>query len=324
MTAANAVFHEATAERRVAALPLSHLSIELGHLYMEDFAGGPEQLQRHFATVAPWVTAARSSCVESLVGRRARISTCFLIDDYFTRFSSPDIVVRQLDEAARKSGLELDYVARESACAEADGVALARLVQGRLVADPAPDSNGSRPPPTESGWLCNGQRSPTGATQAMEAPRPWAPPAENGARHHSIFVDVELWSEHDDRRRWSCAFLATVWQLLRLGLLRADGEPVAQPVRWEGELPGDWDRLPAIVQLTDDPAPFSAYRTLSVLSNRFLATEHAVRTVLGQVSVDRDVLQQVLDRSRAEELDLPPELVDRIDYVFAGTSAARR
>lgn len=325
MTTVDAAFHEAAAERRVASLPLSHLSIELGHLYMEDYAGGQEQLRRQFAQVAPWAEAARASCVDSLPGRRARISTCFLIDDYFTRFSSPDVVIRQLVEAAGACGLRLDYIARESACATADGVAVARLVEGRLVGDPPPDTNGSRPPATESGWLCNGQRSPvTNGLQAMDVPRPWAPPVQNSARSHSIFVDVELWSEHGGRRTWSCAFLAAVWQLLRLGMLRNDGEPVVRPVPAPDKLPNDWDQLPPLIQLTDNAAPFSAYRTVSVLASRFLATEHAVRTVLSQVAVERGVAQQVLDRSRAEDIVLPPELVDRVDYVFSGTSAAWR
>ena len=99
MTSADSVFREAAAERRVASVPLSHLSIELGHLYMDDFAAGMD-LQQHFAQVVPWVDAARRTCAEDLRSRngkyaqqnrepRTRISTCFLVDDYFTKFSSP-------------------------------------------------------------------------------------------------------------------------------------------------------------------------------------------------------------------------------------------
>jgi len=35
------------------------------------------------------------------------------------------------------------------------------------------------------------------------------------------------------------------------------------------------------------------------------------------------VLDQVMTRSRGENVLLPLELVDRIDYVFAGTSASQ-
>jgi hypothetical protein len=334
VTSADAVFREASAERRVASVPLAHLSIELGHLYMEDFAAGPQHLRQCFQQAAPWANAARQACTDSIQrqrtqqggreGRRARarISTCFLVDDYFTPFSSPAELVPELMSAAHEAGLEIDYLARESGCADADGVMLARLVEDRLVADPPPDTNGSRPPAAEVGWLCNGQRSPaSGAAEAMDAIPRWTPPIQNAARRHSIFLDVELWDESNGRKTWSCPFLAAVWQLLRLGMLRHDGEGVATAQRWEGEFPNNWDELPVVTQLNPTAAPFSAYRTLSVLSTRFLAIEHAVRTILSQTSIDRDVLGQVMTRSRREGIDLPLELVDRIDYVFAGISA---
>lgn len=335
MSWADADFHEASAEHRVASVPLSHLSIELGHLYVEDFADGPEQLRRRFQQVAPWANAARQACVDSVESQhvqpgqrgrpaRARISTCFLVDDYFTPFSSPAELVPELVAAAREAGLEIDYLARESGCVDADGVALARLVEGRLVADPPPDTNGSRPPAAEVGWLCNGQRSPTSdAAEAMDAVRQWAPPVQNAAHRHSIFVDVQLWDENDALRTWSCPFLAAVWQLLRLGVLRHDGESVAAPRQWEGTLPTDWDKVPAVLRLNSTAAPFSAYRTLSVLSARFLPIEHAVRTILSQVAIDPGVLGQVMSRSRREGVELPVELVDRIDYIFAGISTAQ-
>lgn len=338
MTSADAVFREASAERRVASVPLAHLSIELGHLYMEDFAAGPQHLRQCFQQAAPWANAARQACADGLPSQRtqpgrygregrrarARISTCFLVDDYFTRFSSPAELVPELMSAAHEAGLEIDYLARESGCADADGVTLARLVEDRLVADPPPDTNGSRPPAAEVGWLCNGQRSPaSGAAEAMDAIPRWTPPTQNAARRHSIFLDVELWDESNGRRIWSCPFLAAVWQLLRLGMLRHDGESVAAAQQLEGAFPNDWDELPAVTQLNPTAAPFSAYRTLSVLSTRFLPIEHAVRTILSQTAVDRDVLGQVMARSRSEGIELPLELVDRIDYVFAGVSAGQ-
>lgn len=309
---------ESTAHPRIAAVPLSHLSVELGHLYFEDFSRGPEHLRRQFAAVAPWAEAARRIQAASTPGRTPRVSTCFLIDDYFAPTASPASVIPQLLAAARDSGLVIDYLARESACVEADGVPLARLVEERIVADPPPGSNGLRPPVSETGWLSNGQRSPASHDGVAMAPAEgaWRPPMENAVYRHSVFVDVELWDTRGERRTWSCAFLAAVWQLLRLGLLRDRGRAVALPKRWDGQLPDQWDRLPAVLQLNADAAPFCAYRSLSVLPGRFFATEHAVRTILSQVAVEAAVAQQVVDRARGEHIELPSEMVDRLQYVF--------
>ncbi|MEU5047441.1 hypothetical protein AB0G40_41910, partial [Streptomyces griseorubiginosus] len=40
------VFRESSAEPRTESLPFSHLSLEIGHLYMEDIVEGPERLRR--------------------------------------------------------------------------------------------------------------------------------------------------------------------------------------------------------------------------------------------------------------------------------------
>jgi hypothetical protein len=311
------VFEETVAQRSVESVALSHLSVELGHLYMEDFAGGPESLRRHFHRIAPWARAAAQTVDVKPGGNRARVSTCFLIDDYFTRFSSPDVVIPQLVAAAEESGLVIDYVARESGCVVAEDVPLARIVEQQLVADPVPGTTGVRPPPTETGWLCNGQRSPNALAIPAMADKQWLPPVQNAANRHSIFVDVELWDYENGERRWSCPYLASVWQLIRLGLLRHNGEAVTNAWQVE-ELPGDWDRLPAVVKLNPRATAFSAYRTFSVLGSRFLPIELAVRTILSQVSVDPTVLEQIAGRARGERMELPKELVERIDYMFVG------
>lgn len=321
-----AEFTEAAAHPRVEAVPYAHLSIELGHLYMEDLQRGPDFLRDHFRQVAPWASAARDSFVNGRDGRAARISTCFLVDDYFTRLSPPSVVVPLLLDTAGEAGLRIDYLARESGCARAGEVSLAELVAGRLVAEPSPNTNGSRPPPAESGWLSNGERSVSdGLVKTMEGVRPWTPPRETAANRHSVYVDIELWSDQGDRRTWSCPFLAAVWQLLRLGLLRNGGKPVISPPdSWDGAWPAEWDKLPPVVRLTPGAASFHAYRTVSILAGRFLPIEHAVRVILSQVAVDPEADRQALDRSAAEGIELPPELVDRIEYVLAGSTAAWR
>ena len=311
-------FEESSAAPRIASIPMSHLSLELGHLYMEDFAAGPDRLREMARAVAGWAEQARTECAAQVAPKTARVSTCFLVDDYFTTFSSPDKVLPALLDAAEETGLAIDYLARESACATSDDVPLAALVLDRLVDEPPPGANGSRPPVRETGWLSNGDRSPGPSAEAMAPRERWQPPRESAANRHSIFLDVELWDEHGGRRQYSCPMLAAVWQLLRLGVLRFRGQPIASPQPRPATFPTTWAELPPITRLREQAAPFSAYRTCSVIGGRFLPIEHAVRTILSQVGVDPAVAQQLSARAAGEDLRLPVELVDRVDYVFVG------
>jgi len=312
-------FLESSADVKVESLPLSHVSVEIGHLYMEDFADGEDAVERAFAAAAPWVRAAQIPRAIGCGKKTARVSTCFLVDDYFSRFSSPAAVIPMLQAAAQQEGLEIDYLARESACAGADGISLANLVLGSLVTEPVPGTTGGRPPLTETGWLTNGQRSPSISWgEAMAKRLPWQPPRESARRRHSIFVDVELWDEHDGCRTWSCPMLAAVWQLMRLGLLRDQGRPVVRPRDWmDPRFPDSWDDLPPVTRLNPKATAFAAYTTVSVLSPRFLPVELAVRTILSQFACDTSLLTEAAERAARDEMRLPAELVDRIRYVFA-------
>ncbi|WP_395571472.1 SCO2522 family protein [Streptomyces sp. BK79] len=315
----DAVFRETAAEPRTQSVPLAHLSLELGHLYMEDFEAGPQRLRRHFAEVRTWAEAARTAATARAGGKRARISTCFLIDDYFTRFSTPADVVPMLLAEAERAGLTVDYLARESACAVTGTVPVAEAVAGRIVESPPPGSYGLRPPAAQTGWLANGERGPVArAPQAMKRAVAWEPPRETAARRHSVFLDVELWSDDaDGHRTWSCPFLAAVWQLARLGLLRHEGEAVLVPrPHTTTGFPDTWDDLPALLRLNDRADPFCAYRTCSVLPTRFLPVEHAVRVILDQVEVDPGALAQVAERSGREHLAVPGPVADRVSYVY--------
>jgi hypothetical protein len=312
-------FLESTAEFKVESVPLSHVSVEVGHLYMEDFADGGNAIRRAFAVAAPWVRTVQTPQAIGCEKKPVRVSTCFLIDDYFSRFSSPATVIPMVLAAARENGLEIDYLARESACAATGGASPAELTLGSLVTEPVPGTTGGRPPLTETGWLTNGQRSPTTSRgEAMSKRTPWRPPLESARRRHSIFIDVELWDEHEGRRTWSCPMLAAVWQLMRLGLLRDHGRPVVTPQAWtDPSFPDSWDDLPPVVRLNSGAAAFAAYTTLSVLSPSFLPVELAVRTILSQFATDRAILKQTADRAERDAMPLPAELVDRIRYVFA-------
>jgi hypothetical protein len=295
---------------------------------MEDFKAGPDAVQKNFAAVAPWARTAVQP--ETLgVSGSVRASTCFLIDDYFSQFLTPAEVIPQVLEAAKNVGLQIDYLALESSCALASGIEPARLVLGRLVTEPSEGTTGDRPPVADTGWLSNGDLFPGQLTgyhaMAFDRGNPhWEPPRESSARRHSIYVDVELWTDADGTRTWSCPMLAAVWQLLRLGLLRHEGGPAVTPTDWAGSWPDSWDEMPAITRLHSSAAPFAAYSTVSVLSPRFLPVELAVRTILGQFMGEPSVLEQVSRRAGGERFFLPDELVDRIRYVFAGSARSDR
>lgn len=324
------MYSEYSEEPRVESTPLSHLSIELGHLYMEDYAGGRPRLREHFERVRRWAETATEDVATLLDGRTPRVSTCFLIDDYFTRFPSPAGVIADVLGAADDAGVRVDYLAREAACAKVrsgPGGKIAepvRLMIDRLVDEPPPGTNGARPLTKEVGWLCNGERGPSMVPQAMEEPEPWRPPREHARNRHSIFLDVELWDIPKDGPKdgptWSCPLLAAVWQLLRLGLLRDDGEVVVPPEPCPplDRMTDDWDELPGIMAVSPNAAPFAAYRTFTILDRRFQNIEHAVGAILGQTRVDGEVLGQVARRARGERMELPDELTERLDYLFVG------
>lgn len=303
-----------TALPRVAAVPRSHLSLELGHLYMEDLLGGAPVLRRHFAEVKPW-----ADFVLSRAPAPMRVSTCFLVDDYFSELSSPAELVPLLTEAAAAEGLTIDYLARESGCAVVGDRSPAELALARIVPDPPPGTDGLRPPPHVSGWLTNaeGDVRPKGFDEAMSSRPPWSPPRQNSVRGHSVCMDVQLWDQKDGRRRWSCAFLSAVWQLMRLGLLRDDGKAVGEPAAWPHALPDRWTDLPPVLRITERPPPFFAFRTVTVLPPRFAEIEAAVRMIVGQIAVDPAVGAQVARQAAAEKVDLPADLARRISHVFS-------
>lgn len=320
MTTVSGEFRESSAQPRVAAVGLAHVSVEVGHLYLEDIEAGPAALGATFREIAPWVRTLTESLALSRSSGSARTSTCFLVDDYFNPFRTPAEVVPAVLAAATEAGITIDYLARESACAAFDDTRPVELALGRLVVEPVPGTTGARPPVTKSGWLCNGERSDSSTAEAMSGALPWQPPVQAAARQHSIFVDVQLWSGEPANRLWSCPMLAAVWQLLRLGLLRDNGRPVVMPKDGGEPWPERWQDLPPVTRLNPTAQPFCAYTTMSIVSPRFLPVELAVRTILSQLSCEAVVLDQVAARARHEGITLPAEVVDRMNYVFVGSS----
>lgn len=316
------VYGEATDRNKVRKVPLSHLSIEVGHLYMEDIRNGDERIREHFQRIVPWLATA----IASVGSNQPRVSTCLLLDDYSQSETSPADVMGNLLKIAAECDLPIDYIAREAGCCVADGVPLAELTAARLLPEPAPGTNGSRPPASASGWLCNGERSPEPESDQAMRTQQWRPPQEFSKQRHSIFIDVELWKKTDkqvdshavSQWTWACAFLASVWQLLRLGMLRYRGDAVAEPRPWssDAEWPERWDDLPAVMRLNPHAAPFAAYRSMSILPHRYLPIENAVRVILGHLSVDDAVTDQVVERAATEGLQVSRSVIDRVSHIF--------
>ncbi|WP_406265051.1 SCO2522 family protein [Nocardia sp. NBC_00881] len=327
-------YSEATERTRIAQVPLSHLSIEVGHFYMNDLNNGEERIRAQFRKVAPLVTAF-TAAAKAEFGPRARVSTCFLIDDYFRHDTDPSEILGQLLGAAAHCGVTIDYLAREAGCWETPSgstgerrIQLAEMVAARIVAEPPEGSTGRRPPTAESGWLCNGRRaSDDEPGQAMHR-LPYEPPEEFGRREHSIFLDVQMWTKQTKKvngraevhTKWSCPFLASIWQLLRLGMLRYDGEPVVDPQLWRPEdgWPQHWWEMPAVVKLNPQAKPFAAYRSLSLLPQRYLGIEHAVRVILDHIDLEEEVVDQVIARGTDEDVPImvPRKVTERISHLL--------
>lgn len=330
----SAAYAEATASTRVEDVALAHVSIEAGHFYMSDLINGEQAIAAQFRRVAPLLDAftelARQEFAEAAGGpSRVRVSTCFLLDDYFQNDADPRQVVPKLLRIAADCGVRIDYLGSEAGCDkhlrrlhDEPRVPLAQMVADSVVAEPAPGSTGRRPPTAESGWLCNGSRSSDDEPgQAMEVN--YRHPVEFSAHNHSIFLDVEMWRDRGAGRQprdvlWSCPFLASVWQLLRLGMLREEGKAIVRADYWDPdqEWPARWDQFPSVIRLQEHAAPFAAFRSLSLLPQRYLGIEHAVRTILEHVALDEVVVGMIAQRAQQQGVPMTEFVTDRLSHHF--------
>ncbi len=78
-----------------------------------------------------------------------------------------------------------------------------------------------------------------------------------------------------------------------------------------------------VLQVSSKPAPFNAYRAMTICAPLFLPIENAVRTIMQQVASDPAVLAEVGNRAAKEGIVLPLEVVDRIEYLFVDTGPVR-
>jgi hypothetical protein len=70
------------------------------------------------------------------------------------------------------------------------------------------------------------------------------------------------------------------------------------------------------MQMNPRAAPFSAYRSVSILPQRYLPIENAIKLILGHLSLDEPITNQLVERGAQENLEIPRKVIDRISHVF--------
>jgi hypothetical protein len=276
------------------------VSVEVAHLYAPGLTREQalEEVRREERALRPLL---------DLMGAEGlTVSQCILIDDTSSA-TDPEELRHLVLEACAEVGLRVDYVVHESACASSIMTMLAHYFPGEPLDVGAMLGTGGRVPVVDvlkdgERWVMNGEparfRPPAEALLVPTANTPpersdgvhTRPTGGRGTRSHSIHLDVELWSV--DARAgsvvWSCAALASWWQLLRLGAPASPDTAIAE----HAEAP-----------------PFGASTTLTVLPASFLVVEHAVRTILSRVDVPTEWLAPMRGHGQVD-------LFERISYLF--------
>src|SRR5438132_434888 len=98
--------------------PRSHVSIELGHLYAQDYKKGPESVAAHLRSLQPYKIAAVAEA-QRRYGTDASISTCMLVDDYFTREEGLGLTPAELIAMVQSAVAEADLGHSTTWCASA-------------------------------------------------------------------------------------------------------------------------------------------------------------------------------------------------------------
>ena len=189
----------------------------------------------------------------------------------------------------------------------------------RLVPIPTPGTDGSPPADAGDRLALERRRSPDPSRSSMKRSNAWQPPVETNARRHSVFVDVELWDEAAGKRVWSCAMLAAVWQLLRLGLLRTTAgccRAAAAGRAGRDGLPETGTSCRRCSSSSRGPRRSPRTAPSSILDQRFLSVEHAVRVILSQVRQDPEAIASLADRAEREGLRPVDDVLGRVGYVF--------
>lgn len=288
-------YQESAGSDWIPSIPLSHLSVELPSLTLDDFAEGIDHLALRFERTVHWLRAALDTERLGVTSRRIRASTALLVDDYSERLDPP-VFFAMLVKAAEQVGITIDYVGRASGLADSGPPSPCESVWERL--DPAAGMRIS------DGWLADVRLT----APSFRLPRGGSSPTVVAAR--AFVVD------EDGRRAWSAPMVQATWQLARLGLIR---DNVVPELLHDYELPGTWGELPVIAQLNPKAMPFAAYRAVSLTSGVLDQTVFAANTLLAHVVPDNRLVEQMRKRAAHERVAYEPAFLDRIDYRATST-----
>lgn len=279
-----------------ATAPFSEVSIELGcHFYPDEWAEIAER-----GEIPPQHMEDAADVYRSRVrwyGADA-VSTCLFLDGYngkLDRVIEPAYAVELLAKSAEAAKVPLHYIGSEGACAGE----LASKVLTWLIAPPPTHTNGAQEPTAEKGWVSNGLL-PTGELREYDNNVP-----------HSISTAVEIFADTPPRKKqpgeriWACPYLASVWQLARLGLLPPEHMQASQEAI---NADTTWDDLPLTIQLDPSAPPFIARRTRTILPKRYAAVVNAEALILNSLTVPTAY--------RKRHPQLPTRLADLAGYVL--------
>lgn len=289
----------------------AHVSIEIGH-FMGDSLRKSKQLGQRLRKLKPWVDAA----IKSYGQRREpkfSYSTCLLLDDYSIEMpGTPETIIPKITEAYSRVDLPIDYLVRESSLSGEPAERLLNMASGLA---------------TEDLWATKSPFSGTGANTL------WFKVGSDAERgdsdtgtlsqysfpdKHPIEMLVAAATQTGKKSNWTCAALATVWQLLRLGLLSSNDNTLKpHPLDQLKKLPDEWDDVPGVLQLTHSPAPIAAFRTLSILPPMYLQVEGAVLSILERLILDNELQELAGMVAGRNGVTLPRRITDRVSYVFA-------
>jgi hypothetical protein len=267
----------------------ARLSIEVGHLYLDGIVTSSharKKMRKFFRPIARQIATILKSR-----GITDNFSTCFLVDDY-GKLQDPDAIPQKVlgdivIPAAKDVGLQIDYIVREGGCA--------RLADTYM--------------PTLTGVSEDDPRFPDlvvlSGTEEIPNRR-----SEQSQPIGSMKMDIELANTEGGITIYSCPFLASIFQNLRLGLLHDPRNPdtLAQLVD-SNQLGDDWEKLPVIMKLHEEAPPFEAFESFSIINDRFRDVETAVRFITNNIVLDQipgEARMQALARAQGYKLNHSP------------------
>ena len=285
------------------------LSVEIGHLYLRDLRSKKSNPTKYVEQRMLAGALAIGPTIRTYINHNKKVCTSVLIDDYFwSPGSGPspedlaELIASCRDDFLKELGISIDFIVFESSLADT-ATTLHRNITPLPIKDAGSGGSGGSELPI---WISNGQKRRPASSHEDVLPTIGLLPRQEEDRtlsqspkEHAVRIEVELFSGGKDNRVWSCPMLAAWWQLVRLGMLRDEGDVPMIPAR--------------TIDFTEGEKTFFAKRTLTALDPQFLEIEVAVRTILDNTTLPDNWLKALRDR---EEFLKPREHLDRIAYVF--------